>query len=101
MLPRCYLMANGPERSGQRGLLSWVLAVSLPRKFRHNLASSEGAPPPVVGEGVFSRAEVVLLNVRPPSQAPMLDWAQSPPLLPGFSPDPEPEATLHCPPIWK
>lgn len=25
MLPRCYLMANGAERPGHRGLLSWVL----------------------------------------------------------------------------
>lgn len=66
-------------------------------------------PHPGVGEGVFSRGEVVLLKVRTlsPDQvgylqpAGLLDWAQSPPLPPGFSPDLAPAATLHWPAIWK
>lgn len=67
MLPRCYLMANGAERPGHRGLLSWVLGF-------HYLGTWDitwllkKVPPhhhTGVGEGVFSRGEVVLLKVRP------------------------------------
>lgn len=102
MLPRYYLKASGAERPGHRGLLFWILAVSLPRNLRHNWVSSEGAPPGGQEEEVFSRG----MKVRPSALVKsdicsMLDWAQSPPLPPGISPDLAPEATLLCPAIWK
>lgn len=50
-MPRCYLKASGAERPGHRGLLFWILAVSLPWNLRHNWVSSEGAPPGVRGGG--------------------------------------------------
>lgn len=83
MLPRCYLKASGAERPGYRGLLFWILAVSLPRNLRHNWDSSEGAPPGGQGEEVFSRGMKVRPSVLVRSDiCSMLDWAQSPPLPP-------------------